>query len=111
MNPAPTSDRRQRLLRFARNDKEARNDSWDLRAPFHLRVHKVLVFQLDATDRAGDRFSRRGREDFVLLQHSTADVVEVTAGIFFIYVPACIFFDPRAACLRFLLHDFTEEEW
>ena len=64
--------------------REARNDSCDLRAPLHLRVDEVLVFQLDATDRAGDRLSRRGREDFVLLQHSTADVVEVTAGIFFI---------------------------
>src|SRR5438309_623206 len=55
-----------------------------LRAALHLRVDKVLVFQLDATDRAGDRLSRRRREDFVLLQHSTADVVEVAAGIFFI---------------------------
>ena len=59
-------------------------DGCGLRAPFHLRVDKVLVFQLDTTDRAGDRLSRRGREDFVLLHHSTADVVEVTAGIFFI---------------------------
>jgi len=55
-----------------------------LRAALHLRVDKVLVFQLDATDRAGDRLSRRRREDFVLLQHSSADVVEVAAGIFFI---------------------------
>src|SRR5947209_4426126 len=79
-----------RLLRCARNDtdgcndKGARNDRCGLCAPLHLRVDKVLVFQLDTTDRAGDRLSRRRREDFVLLQHSTADVVEVTAGIFFI---------------------------
>src|SRR2546427_6557149 len=59
-------------------------DGCGLRAPLHLRVDEVLVFQLDATDRAGDRLSRRGREDFVLLQHSSADVVEVAAGIFFI---------------------------
>src|SRR5438445_5299113 len=59
----------------------ARNDSCDLRAPLHLRVEKVLVFQLDAADRAGDRLARRGRDDFFLLQDPLADVVEVASGM------------------------------
>src|SRR5438309_3907174 len=71
----PTSDRRQRLLRCARND------SCDLRAPLHLRIEKVLVFQLDAADRTGDRLTGRGREDFFLLQDPLADVVEVASGM------------------------------
>jgi len=92
MNHAPTSDEEPLTLPSPSRGEgllgeiasPCSQDSWGLRATLHLRVDKVLVFQLDTTDRAGDRLSRRRREDFVLLKHSTADVVEVTAGIFFI---------------------------